>query len=455
MNEALEVDQEVTTAGDATASAQFEEANHVDPSTPPRASTPAIKRTYAKSGIESVLREAGIYRGPETSTSKSTLLDRVQHGHAGDADDLLATPSVARKPSSAAPSPAPPKPDIAVGKLFVTIKRSIAEGTHLSDQVSALLAFWVISTWFQDALTLYPCLVLTGPPHEAMLVLQTLAALCHCPVRFGAFNNAILKNIRWAAHPTVFIYGPNLDKRMAALLGSSTRRGFLQSIGGYPVDLRGPKAIYVGDTHGMKSIPHSIHINVAAPSSVEPPAQFQLPEQTIKDLETQLLQYSEKNLEKVRRSALEVSGPCSETCSVAYSLGRCIVDAPELQAEVVALLTPHGQQQIADRSDSLEALVAGAALTLCHMGKDQMFVKEIAAEVNRVLEDRGWTLRLNPEKVGHKLKTIGLLTRKLSQIGNGLFLDGATKVRVHEVAASYRMKDSMADSENLHCTLCH
>jgi hypothetical protein len=66
----------------------------------------------------------------------------------------------------------------------------------------------------------------------------------------------------------------------------------------------------------MKSIPHSI--NIAIPSSTEPQAQVQFPPETIKDLQTQLLQYSEKNLEKVRRSALEVSWPCSETCSVAY-----------------------------------------------------------------------------------------------------------------------------------------
>jgi hypothetical protein len=400
------------------------------------------------------LREAGLFR-PETNTPESTLFDRVQPGHAGNVDKLLAPSSAMRTPSSAAPSPVPPQPDVVVRELFVAIKRSIAGGTRLSDKVSALLAFWVISTWFQDALTLYPCLVLTGPPHEAMLVLQTLEALCYCPVRFGAFNNAILKNIRWAALPTVFIYGPNLDKRMAALLGSSTRRGFLQSVGGCPIDPCGPKAIYVGDTHGMKSIPHSIHINIATPSSTKPPAQFQLPAKKIKDLETQLLQYSEKNLEKVRQSALKVSGPCSETSSVASSLGRCIVDAPELQAELVSLLAPHGQQQIAERSDSLEALVASAALTLCHKGKNQIFVKEIAAEVNRVLEDRGETLRLNPAKVGHRLKTIGLLTRTLSQVGNGLLLDGPTKLRVHEVAAAYPMEDSMSDGENLHCHLCH
>jgi hypothetical protein len=119
-----------------------------------------------------------------------------------------------------------------------------------------------------------------------------------------------------------------------------------------------------------------------------------LPGETIKHLQTQLLQYTKKNLEKVRRSGLDVSGPCSETCANANSLGRCIVDAPELQAELVALLTPHGQQQIAERFDSLEALVAGAAFPLAHDGKNQIFVKEIATEVNRLQEIRGATLRV-------------------------------------------------------------
>jgi hypothetical protein len=246
MNEALEVDQAVTKGADTKSSAQFEEGNHIGPSTPPVASLPAIKRTYSKSAFESVLHEAGIYR-PGTNTSESNLLDRVQHGLAGNADKLLAPSSAMCMPSSAAPSPLPPQPDVAVDELFVAIQRISTRETRLVDQVSALLAFWVISTWLKDALTLYPCLVLTGPPHEAMLVLQTLEALCKRPIRVGTFNIAIVKDIPWAGDPTLLIYEPNLDRRMTALLGSSTRRGFLQFIGGYRFDLCGHKAIYVGN----------------------------------------------------------------------------------------------------------------------------------------------------------------------------------------------------------------
>ena len=124
------------------------------------------------------------------------------------------------------------------------------------------------------------------------------------------------------------------------------------------------------------------------------------------------------------------------------------------RSELVALLRPQHQQQIADRSNSVEALVAGAALALCHQGKDEIYVKEIAAEVNRLLVARGETMQLSPEKVGHKLKKVGLFTRRLSPAGNGLSLDQATRIRLHEVARAYLGEDSIADTENLHCPLC-
>ena len=61
---------------------------------------------------------------------------------------------------------------------------------------------------------------------------------------------------------------------------------------------------------------------------------------------------------------------------------------------------------------------------------------------------------LSPEKVGHNLKKLGLFTRRLSQAGNGLTLDQATRSRVHEVARAYLGEDSISDTENLHCQLC-
>jgi hypothetical protein len=115
-------------------------------------------------------------------------------------------------------------------------------------------------------------------------------------------------------------------------------------------------------------------------------------------------------------------GLSPEAHTIANALGSCVVDAPHLQSELVTLLRPQTQQQIADRSSSVEALVPGVALALCHSGKEEIYVKEIAAEINRLLVARGETMQMSPEKVGHKLKKIGLFSRRLSQAVNGLTL---------------------------------
>ena len=67
---------------------------------------------------------------------------------------------------------------------------------------------------------------------------------------------------------------------------------------------------------------------------------------------------------------------------------------------------------------------------------------------------RGETIQLTPEKVGHKLKRAGLFTRRLSQTGNGLTFDHATRIRIHEVARAFLGEDSVSETKNLHCQLC-
>jgi hypothetical protein len=86
------------------------------------------------------------------------------------------------------------------------------------------------------------------------------------------------------------------------------------------------------------------------------------------------------------------------------------------------------------------------------LDKGEVFVKEIAAEVNRLLGARGETRQLSPEKVGHKLKKVGVFTRRLSHAGNGLTLDQPTRMRLREVAAAYLGEDLMQGDGNLHCS---
>jgi hypothetical protein len=108
--------------------------------------------------------------------------------------------------------------------------------------------------------------------------------------------------------------------------------------------------------------------------------------------------------------------------------------------------------RFADRSESDEAYVLAAVIGLCNQEKGQVFAREISDEVNRLLAARGETRLLSPEKVGHKLKKLGLFTRTLSHAGNGLILDQPTRERLREVAAAYSVEDLILRDGNLHCS---
>ena len=109
----------------------------------------------------------------------------------------------------------------------------------------------------------------------------------------------------------------------------------------------------------------------------------------------------------------------------------------------MALLKTQDQQRLSEMSNTIEAVVLEAILALSRDGRELAYVKEIAAEANRLLEARGETTRLSPENVAHKLKKLGLYP--LSQTGNGLTFDRATIAQIQQLAAMY-MVDVMEDT---------
>jgi hypothetical protein len=153
-------------------------------------------------------------------------------------------------------------------------------------------------------------------------------------------------------------------------------------------------------------------------------------------------------------SEFNVVGLSPEANAIAAALGRCVVGAPQLQAEIVLLLTPFSDHQLSERLDDLGMLAIGAALTLCHQGKNEVLVGEVAAEVNRIQKERGERLVYSPEKVGHRLRKAGLITRRLGAAGNRLLLDLATRTLLHDVASAYGCVGLTNGNENLHCPLC-
>ena len=98
----------------------------------------------------------------------------------------------------------------------------------------------------------------------------------------------------------------------------------------------------------------------------------------------------------------------------------------------------------------IRQMVIEAVLALSRGGAEQLYAKEIALEVNRLLEARGERTKLSPEKVGHRLRKLGLATRRLSQVGNGLVMDKETLTRLLTLSSMYLGEDWLALAKNLH-----
>jgi hypothetical protein len=116
----------------------------------------------------------------------------------------------------------------------------------------------------------------------------------------------------------------------------------------------------------------------------------------------------------------------------------------------MALLKTQDKQLLCETLNTTEAIVLEATRTLSRDGREQAYAHEIAAEVNHLQKARSETARLSPEKVGHRLKKLGLPTHALSQSGNGLTFDRTTLARIQQLAAVYMMEETTAETENLH-----
>src|ERR1700679_1599016 len=159
MTNTSETTLQLTTAGDLQPSAKLDEGDLFPLPTPDNPGTPATKLSPLMTAVYESMRDSGV-----------PVPDSYLHpGVAGavTANTSIADNRVARcTPSVGTPSPPPPIPSLTTGEIYRGVKKIIARQTHLPDGVTALGAFWVISTWFQDVLNLAPCLVITGPAHE-------------------------------------------------------------------------------------------------------------------------------------------------------------------------------------------------------------------------------------------------------------------------------------------------
>jgi hypothetical protein len=417
------------------------------PVPPARKPAPEPKPLSLMPLLDRVLRDNGLLHTPTETTPEAEFPTPATDGSTSAAEkansgEILTAPVQA---------PMPPPRVATAAELITWIKRVLQAQTILPEDAAELVAYWVLSTFFQGALTVLPCLLLTGDPHQANRVLRVLGNLC-CEARLlSGFRRSHL-GVLQRVSKTNLVSEPNLDKRTAALLSNLTDRNFMVVERGSLISCAKSTAIFAGEDPETYKIENSIDIHLPL-TSAEPTAAPRRLGEMMKHLPVHLSQYRDKNLHHVRHSTWVPLGLSPEMGTIAAEFGRCIVGAPELRQKLVGLLKTQDQQRQSEMSITTPAVVLEATLALSRDGREHAYCREIAAKANNLFEARGETVWLRAEHVGHQLKNLGLPTHRLSQGGNGPRFDKATIAQIHELAAIYMvdvMEDAPAQTENLH-----
>jgi hypothetical protein len=329
--------------------------------------------------------------------------------------------------------PSEPTPYGSTENLFEGVCEFAAKSLAVTEDEAALLAYFCFASYFCDCLTMSPCLVLFGPFCLAAIpVLRFLGCICRHSVLLA---ESTLHGLPRELRPTRLICQPDpgLNKLLAALqfpgFGISDR-GLRQ--------VSGAAAIYVGDME-LKSLfgDAGVWIPVSPMLRSFSTQDEEREVATINNLQNRLLMYRLQNFAQVRSSQFDAPEFCGSTREMARALGRCIVDAADLQARFLNLLNPRDDAERTEGTRRLEAVVVEALVVVCHEKSPSVHVGQVADLANAILSRSGESFQLSPKEVGAKMKHLGFRTTRLDFAGRGIYLLTEQCALIHKLGRAF------------------
>jgi len=296
------------------------------------------------------------------------------------------------------------------------------EALEVAADNAFLGAVFSVATFFSDCLLTQICLRLLGSaPTEAMALLRVLSWFCWHPLLLtdDPGINFVPENLT----ATRLFFAPRPSAKLRKLILNLRAPGFGVFRNGSLLESRpGAVVIYSGpsDLEGVCD-DSCLRITVAPGTRLLRPGDEERFSAEVEEISAKLLNYRLMNHEKVRRSKFDVADSTGPTRELARALGACLIDAPELQDRLVALLRDQDEsvrmEQSAEMSPPLESLMVS-----CHERESTVYVGSITKTANEILSLRGEWAMLTSKEVGHRLKLLGLRTIRLDAGGRGLKL---------------------------------
>jgi hypothetical protein len=309
----------------------------------------------------------------------------------------------------------------------------------LSDQTAIKLTYWRLSTWFADLFPLAPCLSITGPMLEAILVLQLLACVVRHGLLLADINLSRFLSLPTHVQPTLLI-GRSSSAVRNVLSASNYRRAYVPNRDGV-TDLHCAKAVYAG-AHVKDDAPDgAFHVHLTSIDGKLPVISDLAVQKLAGDFQPLLLDYRMRNAAQVRDSNFDIPALPSELRLLVRVLGSAIVDAPELQADLAKLLQAYKDDIRLGDAYNEQHIVIEALLNHGHSEQaDQLlYVGQLTDTANNILKDRGSREKLSPKALGWMLRSLLGFTPRRNGKGFAIKLTGEVLLRIHRLAREFQV----------------
>ena len=318
----------------------------------------------------------------------------------------------------------------------------------------------MLSTWFVDKLTFAPYLCIYGPQGSGKTtLLRLLHCLCRRSVLIAGPIPPAIHSLPALLRPTLLLdelqfNGTHKAQTLECWLRAGNSPGVPVAMGGHLVDGFGAKVLCsrqpVVDTALASRALHISMVPLNNNSALLPLAEDDL--QEIAAIQSLLLTFR-----LLHYWEFGVSYDSSFVPRMEALAGALMLPFWEDQETHLALreaLAEQNRDAHLERQNEPECLVIWALFDMCHQeNASKVFCGQIASRINATLKSLGEEADLKPRAVGAKLKTLGLKTGGLGNIGRGLKLTSAVRARIHELAQAYGMRPS-SDPKPTICSLC-
>lgn len=339
-------------------------------------------------------------------------------------------------------------------ELLDEICTLIEKYTGLNGKLASLAAHAVLASWAVDCIESPVCLSIVGPQSsEGRQLVRLLGCLYRRPLRLSDMTLSGVSSLPMALRPSLFVEHCEPNKDLEKFLRASSARDTFVSRSGRLVDLSCAKVIWSEDSLDKAATGDSV-IEIPVTSSLKPlPTLDARAQRQIADrFQPLLLMFRLKHYQQVADSDFDVPEFAPPVRELARSLGACVSHEPELQGGVLLLLEELNELALSEPPIDLNGILVEAMLSLCHEdNKDSLHVGVITARVNKILDERGERLEMKPKSVGHRLKALGISTRRLDAAGRGVLLLEAVCERIHKLAVDYQLPAVRSVQSCRHC----